>query len=144
MIEDTELRAFYRVEGDVRERSAVILGESIDREAKIATLDISLPQSFAAKSLEVYVKCLRNGLLGQASNSTFVSNCEYQAHFDTDQDGLDNTFEDVNCDGEFNFGDISSSKNLDTDGDGIRDFNELIVGERSGASGGQSASVYFF
>ena len=110
-------------------KHAKVISSTINAAANTGQFDIWLPTSYGNTPLNVFAQCVSSTQGNSApSNVKTVSNCNVLALVDSDGDGLRNNLEDTNCNNQFDTGDYSSPDSFDTDGDDIRDVNELLVG----------------
>jgi len=116
----------YRVEPNPDFVEAEILSSVVDEVENSAVFEILIPAQFGTRNIAVAAFCSNSFGESIASNEVLTSNCQSLETIDSDLDGLSNAAEDLNCDNFYSPGDLSNPDNLDTDGDGVRDFIELL------------------
>lgn len=140
---DLALDIFYSVGEDPNIKLADVISSSYNSGSNQVTAVLRFPTSMGTTPFKVGAICRSPTLIGAASNRLDVSNCDYIATLDTDQDGIPNHLEDTDCNGLFAFGDFSNFENVDTDGDGVRDLVEVFAGTDL-SSQGSSPVPYVF
>ena len=104
-----------------------IASMNVDSSSNTATVDLNLPAIFGTNRMSVVAFCRNAYGVSTNSNQIDISNCNSLGMRDTDQDGVDDGTEDVNCNNAFDSQDLSDSRNPDTDGDGTYDV-EIFAG----------------
>ncbi len=137
------LHVSYSLGANLAVQPADVVSQQIDSANNSAIVTVRFPSSFGTTPFYLSATCENTHGIGKASNVLAVSNCDNLARFDNDQDGLSNLFEDTNCDNFFSPGDRSNPDNLDTDGDGVRDYNEVLSGTDP-SNPGSSPRPYIF
>ena len=119
---------FYSIGDDPALIDATLISSDVDQTANVATVVLELPSTLTSVPMHVAARCRKASLDSDVSNTLSINNCDHLALLDTDQDGIPNDEEDINCDNFFSPGDISNPDNVDSDGDGVRDLVERIQG----------------
>lgn len=107
---------------------ATVLSQNVDALNNKVSFILEFPSTYGVLPFNVQVFCSNAFGVGQGSNALSISNCDRLFLYDTDGDGIPNSYEDTNCDNFFSPGDLSNPDNVDTDGDGVRDLVEVLLG----------------
>ena len=118
----------YRVGTDTTTYPITILSQNIDSLNNTGTFEFNLPSTLQNVPLQVSAYCTNSNGTSRASNEKSLTNCQYLSQLDTDNDGIKNHDEDIDCTNQFSPGDLSNPDNVDTDGDGERDLAERVAG----------------
>lgn len=119
----------YSIGDDTQLYSAQIISSEIDTETNSGTFDIELPSNTSNTKVNVMAYCnSKTRGISDASTPVSYTNCDRLAVIDSDNDGMKNSEEDLDCNNGYSPGDRCNPYNVDTDGDGIRDLVELLFG----------------
>ncbi len=124
----------FRVGDGTQEFTPNVVSEQVNSSTNQLTVEFDLPDNYATTQLRVFARCANRFGAGAPSAPGAVTYCDHLALLDSDSDGLRNSVEDSNCDKAYDLGDHSNPRNIDSDGDGLLDNLEAVLGFQPGSA----------
>ena len=122
-----QLEVFYTLGTSQNLIPANVISLTENNTENTATAILRFPTNLGTTSFNIQARCFDTNEASSLSNKVSLSNCNFISTIDSDNDGITNNFEDTDCNNTFSNQDFSNYENIDTDGDGIRDFAEVFT-----------------